>query len=39
MRRYLPYRSRNGRPPHAPMAYAMSDPIVFPIVATTTTIQ
>jgi len=39
MRRYFPYRSRNGLPPYAPMAYAMSDPAVFPSVATTTTIQ
>ena len=39
MSRYLPNRSRNGRPPYAPMAYATSDPSVFPRVATTTTIQ
>ena len=37
--RYLPYRSRNGRPPHAPIAYPTREPSVFPIVAATTTIQ
>src|SRR5215212_1861503 len=39
MSRYLPYRSRNGRPPHAPMAYAISEPSVLPAVAATTTAQ
>src|SRR3990172_12310691 len=39
IRKYLPQRSRNGRPPQAPIAYATSEPIVLPIVATVTTIQ
>ena len=37
--RYRPYRSRKGRPPYAPIAYAINDPRVFPMVATIATIQ